>query len=124
VIVVRELMTTLGVGGSPLPGVFTTATGVPWQAAVVLSILGWAAATILALRMETNRQERYRLWVALAKHKAKDGQDVDLNDALKDVLAPPRQVASPSTVPPTSRRTRSARKARDSRSYGEPQSRG
>jgi hypothetical protein len=90
---------------------FTTAAGLPWQAAVLLSVLGLAAATALAWRIEMNRQERYRLWIALAKQKAKRGQDVDLNGALEDVLAPPRQVAGVGKTLPTRRQVRATRKA-------------
>ena len=110
-IAVRELVTTLGVGGSPLPGMFTAVAGVPWQMAAVLAVLGWAAATAIALKMEANRQERYRMWIELVERKVKDGQDVDLNGALEDALAPPRQVATPGRAPTPSRRIGRARKA-------------
>src|SRR4051794_35322659 len=108
-IVVRTLM-MLAVGGSPLPGMFSTAAGLPWQAAVLLSILGLAAAFVLAWRSEMNRQERYRLWITLAEQKAEPGQDVDLNGALEDVLAPPRQVAGTGKTLSTRRRARVTRK--------------
>ena len=83
-------VTAVAVGGSPLPGMLTSATGLPWPAAVMLSVLGLAAATALAWQMEMNRQERVRLWFALAEKKTGRGQGLDLNEALEDVTVRPR----------------------------------
>jgi hypothetical protein len=104
-------MRTLTVSASPLPGMVASWAGLPWQAAVILFVLGLAAATALAWRTETNRQDRYLRWIELVDKKVRQGQDIDLNGVLENALAPPRQVAGPARQRRTRRGGRAVGKA-------------